>query len=73
MKKLSLMLILTVLMLVLTFLGTGEIDKLAINILIGLGMIISYKLGKKRGAMLGAILGARRAIEKISSEEEMQK
>ena len=82
MKKLSLMLILTVLMLVLTLWGTGEIDKLAITIeidklaitiLIGLGMIISYKLGKKRGAMLGAILGARRAIEKISSEEEMQK
>lgn len=80
MKKLSIMLILTVLMLVLTFWGTGEIDKLAITILIGLGMIISYKLGEKRGAMLGekrgamlgAILGARRAIEKIC-EEEMQK
>lgn len=80
MKKLSIMLILSVSMLILTFLGTGKIDKLAINVLIGLCMIISYKLGEqrgemlgeKRGAMLGAILGARRAIEKICGEE-MQK
>jgi len=69
MKKLSLMLILTVSMLVLTFLGTGKIDKLAINVLIGLGMIISYKLGEERGE----ILGANRIIEAMYKEKEMQK
>ena len=69
MKKLSLMLILSVSMLILTFLGTGKIDKLAINVLIGLCMIISYKLGEQRGE----ILGANRVIESILKKEEMQK
>ena len=66
MKKLSLMLVLSIAMLILTFLETGKIDKLAINVLIGLCMIMSYKLGEQRGE----VLGANRVIESILKKED---
>ena len=66
MKKLSLMLILSVSMLILTFLGTGKIDKLEVIILLGLCIMISYKLGEQRGA----ILGANRVIESMRKKED---
>ena len=66
MKKLSLMLILSVSMLILTFLGTGKIDKLEVIILLGLCIMISYKLGEQRRA----ILVANRVIESMRKKED---